>query len=141
MDKIFQSIVMIVFPILMYLVFSCYNSLTNKRIEKIVFIITIFGSLYMSFLFNLDNNRLLLFCNIPILICYFKKEGLLGLVLSILVVLISCLKYDVNSMITILKYFSYFVTYILLYSIKSAITFKLRSISDLIILIYFLLFS
>ena len=110
--------VMIVFPILMYLVFSCYNSLTNKKIEKIVFIVTVLGSLYMSFLFNLENNKLLLFCNIPVLICYFKKEGLFGIVLSILVILISYIKYDVNIFITILKYFSYFITYILLYRRK-----------------------
>ena len=118
MDKILFSMVMIVFPILMYLVFSCYNSLTNKKIEKIVFIVTVLGSLYMSFLFNLENNKLLLFCNIPVLICYFKKEGLFGIVLSILVILISYIKYDVNIFITILKYFSYFITYILLYRRK-----------------------
>ena len=118
MEKILFSMVMIVFPILMYLVFSCYNSLTNKKIEKIVFIVTVLGSLYMSFLFNLENNKLLLFCNIPVLICYFKKEGLFGIVLSILVILISYIKYDVNIFITILKYFSYFITYILLYRRK-----------------------
>lgn len=118
MDKILLSMVMIVFPILMYLVFSCYNSLANKKIEKIVFIVTVLGSLYMSFLFNLENNKLLLFCNIPVLICYFKKEGLFGIVLSILVILISYIKYDVNIFITILKYFSYFITYILLYRRK-----------------------
>ncbi len=118
MDKILFSMVMIVFPILMYLVFSCYNSLANKKIEKIVFIVTVLGSLYMSFLFNLENNKLLLFCNIPVLICYFKKEGLFGIVLSILVILISYIKYDVNIFITILKYFSYFITYILLYRRK-----------------------
>lgn len=118
MDKILFSMVMIVFPILMYLVFSCYNSLTNKKIEKIVFIVTVLGSLYMSFLFYLENNKLLLFCNIPVLICYFKKEGLFGIVLSILVILISYIKYDVNIFITILKYFSYFITYILLYRRK-----------------------
>ena len=118
MDKILLSMVMIVFPILMYLVFSCYNSLANKKMEKIVFIVTVLGSLYMSFLFNLENNQLLLFCNIPVLVCYFKKEGLFGVVLSILVILISYIKYDINIYIIILKYFSYFVTYILLYRRK-----------------------
>ena len=118
MDKIMLLMILIIFPILMYLVFSCYNSLVNKKIEKIAFIITILCSLYMSFLFNLGNDKLLLFCNIPILICYFKKEGLFGIILSILVVLVSYVKYDVNIIITILKYFSYFITYILLYKKK-----------------------
>ena len=118
MDKILLSMIMIVFPILMYLVFSCYNSLSNKKIEKLVFIVTILGSLYMSFIFNLENNKMLLFCNIPILICYFKKDGLFGLILSILVILVGHIRFDVNIVISILKYFSYFVTFMLLYRRK-----------------------
>ena len=57
----------------MYLVFSCYNALTNKKIEKIIFIITIFTAVYLSFIYNIDCSVLLIFCNIPVLICYFKK--------------------------------------------------------------------
>ena len=41
MEEIVKSIMFVVFPILMYLVFSCYNVLTNKRMEKIIFIIII----------------------------------------------------------------------------------------------------
>ena len=54
MDKIFLNMILIVFPILMYLVFSCYNALTNKKIERIIFIITIFTAIYLSFKYNID---------------------------------------------------------------------------------------
>ena len=102
----------------MYLVFVCYNSLVNKKIEKIIFIITIFTSLYLTLEFNSNNDQLLIFCNIPILICYFKKEGLLGIILSLMVILFSYFKYDINIFITIIKYLGYLVLYVFLYKNK-----------------------
>lgn len=118
MEKIIFNIVLIIFPILMYLVFSCYNSLNDHKMEKIAFLITILTSLYLSFVYDLGNTKLLLFCNIPVLVCYFKKEGIFGVILSIIVVAISYFRYDVNIYITILKYLGYFMTYILLYKRK-----------------------
>ena len=114
MNSIIINIILIIFPILIYLVFSCYNLLTNKKITKLIFIITMCTSLYLSLNFNQDNNMLLIFCNIPTLICYFKKETKLGIIFSLIVVLISYLKYDLNIYIVGLKYLGYFITYLLL---------------------------
>ena len=57
---------------------------------------------------------MLLFCNIPVLICYFKREWLFGLLLSLMVVIFSYVMYEINIYIVMLKYFGYFITYILL---------------------------
>ena len=116
MDVIILNIMLVVFPILIYLVFSCYNLLNNKKLSKLIFIITMCTSLYLSLSFNYmeENTLLLIFCNIPPLICYFKKESKLGILLSLMVVLISYYKYDVNIYIVSLKYLGYFITYMLL---------------------------
>jgi len=116
MDMIFLNIILVVFPILIYLVFSCYNLLTNKKLSSLIFIITMCTSLYLSLNFNYieGNNLLLIFCNIPPLICYFKKESRLGVILSVMVVMVSYFKYDINIYIVGLKYLGYFLTYILL---------------------------
>lgn len=116
MDMVILNIILIIFPILIYLVFSCYNLLTDKRITKLIFIITMCTSLYLSLNFSYmdENNLLLIFCNIPTLICYFKKETKLGVIFSLIVVLISYYKYDLNIYIVGLKYLGYFITYILL---------------------------
>ena len=116
MDVIILNVILVVFPILIYLVFSCYNLLTNKKLDKLIFIVTMCTSLYLSLCFNYSdgNSLLLIFCNIPPLICYFKKETKLGIILSLMVVLISYYKYDVNIFIVTLKYLGYFITYILL---------------------------
>ena len=118
MDEIILNMILIVFPILIYLVFSCYNLLTSKNISKLVFIITMCTSLYLSLCFSDymgENNLLLIFCNIPTLICYFKKETKLGIIFSLIVVLISYYKYDLNIYIVGLKYLGYFFTYVLLF--------------------------
>ena len=113
MKEVIVNIVLLIFPILMYLVFTCYNSLTNKKIIKIIFIITMFTSLYLSTYFNLNNTKLLILCNIPILICYYKKEHLLAIILSVITILCSYFKYDTNIVITITKYLSYLILYLI----------------------------
>ncbi len=121
MNMILLNTMIIVFPILIYLVFSCYNVLTNKKITKLVFIITVISSLYLSLNFDsflIEDKNLLILSNIPILICYFKKEGVLGVILSCICILISYYKYDINLYVICIKYLCYFFTYILLYKRK-----------------------
>lgn len=115
MEEIILNMILIIFPILMYLVFSCYNSLNNKNITKIIFIITMCTSLYLSLRYNTYSKELLVFCNIPILICYFKKEKILGLILSIIIIIYGYICYDVNIYISFVKYLGYFIVYLLLY--------------------------
>jgi len=119
MELIFINIILIIFPILMYLVFSCYNVLVNKKIERLIFIITMCTSLYLCL--NINNysyDKLLLFCNIPVLICYFKKESFLGIMLSLIVIIFSYFKYDINIYVVSFKYLFYFITYMILYKRK-----------------------
>ena len=121
MKSILLIMILMVFPILMYLVFSCYNVLNNKKITKMIFIVTVLTSLYLGFSFDSymeEKSLLLLFCNIPVLVCYFKEEGVLGLILSMIVILVSYLWYNANLLIVILKYLCYLIAYIFLYKDK-----------------------
>lgn len=119
MNSIIINVILIIFPILMYLVISCYNLLTTRNVERVIFIITVCTSLYLSLTYNINNEKeLLLFCNIPILICYFKKEYGMGLILSLMVIIVSYFEYDFNLYVLIVKYILYFITYILLFRRK-----------------------
>ena len=121
MNFLILNIILIVFPILIYLVFGCYNLLTDKKITRLIFIITMCTSLYLSLSFSdyMDYDGLLLiFCNIPILICYFKRELMLGVIFSLVVIIMSYFKYDLNIVIVSLKYLGYLITYFLLFKSK-----------------------
>lgn len=128
--EIVSKIILIVFPILMYLVFSCYNVLNNKNMERVIFIITMCTSLYFCLITDLSHGEMLIFCNIPILICYLKKNVILGIILSIMTIIFTYLKYDINIYIVIFKYICYFCSYLFLYKKKhfSSLFLKLSAI-------------
>ncbi len=110
---VFLNIILILFPILLYFIFSCYLNLKKKEENDILFSLTMISSLYLCLKFgNIENNsKILLFCNIPIIIAYLKKKTYLGIILSIFVVLYCYLKFDFNIYILILKYICYFIAY------------------------------
>lgn len=112
------SIILIVFPILMYLVFCCYNILVNKNMARIVFIITVCTSLYFCLRTNIGHSEMLIFCNIPIIICYLKKEGMLAVTLSIMAIIFGYFRYDMNTYIVICKHMCYLIAYIFTYKKK-----------------------
>ena len=118
MESMFLSMVLMTFPILMYLVFSPHDSFLDRDVAKIIFILTICTSLYLCLKYSFNDVKLLLFCNVPILICYFKKEGLLALILSLAVVLYSYINFDINIYICVLKYLSYLLLYVFLHKAR-----------------------
>ena len=120
MKEIVINMVLIIFPILMYLAFTCYNVIINQKISKLIFIITIFTSLYLCLKFN-QSKELLIFCNLPIIICYYKKENLLAIILSTITIIYCYYYYDTNIIITILKYLSYLILYFILHKLSQFI--------------------
>ena len=105
------SLILIVFPMLMYLVFSCYNILMNNRMRRVLLIMTICTSFYLSLNIDIGYKEVMIFCNIPILICYLKKEWMLGVILSILAIFNGYVKYDINIYIMIVKFLGYLICY------------------------------
>lgn len=117
----FINIMLVFFPILIYLVLSCFNLLIDKKVTSQVFVMTMATSLYLCLRYNLyfgNNNLLLIFCNIPILICYLKKNTWLGVGFTIIV--LGLLSYENGSImyITLLKYMLYLIIYVCLYRSK-----------------------
>jgi len=118
MEIIFINIVLVFFPILIYLVLSCFNLLIDRRVTRQIFVITMGTSLYLSLRYNLiygDSNLLLIFCNIPILICYLKKNAVLGGLFSMIFLIILFFHEGDILYVTLLKYVLYFIIYICLY--------------------------
>lgn len=114
------NIIFVMFPILIYFVFSCYNILESKASSRILLIVTLFTSLYLSLINNsvLDNN-VLLFCNIPIIVSYIRKEKELGLILSIVMIVASYNLYGINILLSSVKYLLYFIVYLFLSNKKN----------------------
>ena len=114
MNNIIISMILTIFPILIYLVFSNVNSLCDGVVKRMIFIVTICTSLYLNLTLN-TSREVLIFCNIPIIICYIKKEELLAVLLSFVVILYSYILYDFNIYTLLIKYLCYFSIYLLLF--------------------------
>ena len=82
------NIILVTFPILIYLVLVCYKEgIDNKKDNLLT--IALLTSLYLSlkYLPSESNTKVLLFCNIPIVVAYIKKKPILGIILSIINIL------------------------------------------------------
>lgn len=113
MKDIILNIILITFPILIYLVLVSYNE--EIKIKKDTLLtITLITSLYLCLKYVQDevNTKILLFCNIPIVIAYMKNKPVLGVFLSIANILYSHFILEIDILITIIKYISYLVLYL-----------------------------
>lgn len=113
-ENIILNLILIVFPLLVYLVLVCYQDEATKQRKKLLLNIALFTSLYLCLKFGIteNNNKILLFCNIPIVIAYMKKETYSGIILSLINILYCYLVYDTLYIIAIIKYASYLILYL-----------------------------
>ena len=97
-EELFFNLTLVMFPILIYFVYKCYNQIFINKYNFLMLGIALFTSVYMCFKYGEvgEYNTILLFCNIPILIAYIKKEGIIGILLSLIVVLYAYINLESN---------------------------------------------
>lgn len=113
MKDIILNMILITFPTLIYFVLVSYNE--EIKIKKDTLLtITLITSLYLCLKYVQDevNTKILLFCNIPIVIAYMKNKPVLGVFLSVANILYSHFILEIDILITIIKYISYLVLYL-----------------------------
>lgn len=113
MKDIILNMILITFPILIYLVLVSYNE--EIKIKKDTLLtIALITSLYLclKYVQNEVNTKILLFCNIPIVIAYMKNKPVLGVFLSVANILYMHFLLEIDIVITIIKYISYLVLYL-----------------------------
>ena len=108
-------IILISFPILIYFIYNCYRELKCEKYNQILLNVTLFTSLYLSLKYGevQTTKQVLLFCNIPILIAYLKKQPQVAITLSIITLLYSKYIYNITIIITALKFISYYIIYLI----------------------------
>ncbi len=112
-EELIFNIMLVMFPILVYFVYKCYNQVFIKKYNFLLLGFTLFSSVYLSLKYGgvSTNNVILLFCNIPIIIAYIKKDGILGLLLSLVVILYCYFNFDYNIYVLLIKYSVYAIIY------------------------------
>ncbi len=113
MDDVVLNLILMLFPMLVYFMYHCYQELCMKKYNLVVFDVALISSMYLCFKFGhvKDNSFILLFCNVPIVIAYLKKQAGVALLLSFLVVLYGSYFLDIYIWVIILKFVCYFLVY------------------------------
>ncbi len=115
MKDVILNIVLILFPIIVYFIYNCYRELKCEKYNSILLNVALFSSLYLSLKYgNIENNtRILLFCNIPIVVAYLKKEPTISLILFLIIVIYSKYILNISILIMIIKFICYFLIYLI----------------------------
>ena len=113
-EDIILNTVLIVFPILVYMVLVCYKNDINKNYNNLLLSIALISSLYLCLRFGIidGNSKVLLFCNIPIVIALMKKKPLLGVLLALINILYCFFIFKKICLIVTIKYLTYFILYL-----------------------------
>ncbi len=117
LKNIVFNIILVLFPILIYFVYNCYNEVNNNKNKKTALELSLFTSLYLSLKFGnfeADYNDLLIICNIPILFAYLKRKEKISIILSLFLILYSYFNFDINIYLVISVLLTYFITYVVL---------------------------
>ena len=117
LKNIVFNIILVLFPILIYFVYNCYNEVNNNKNKKTALELSLFTSLYLCLKFGnfeADYNDLLIICNIPILFAYLKRKEKISIILSLFLILYSYFNFDINIYLVISVLLTYFITYVVL---------------------------
>ena len=115
LNSVILNTVLVLFPILIYFVYICYTNISNKKANKLVFEVLLFSSLCLSLKYGniTDQNGLLLYSSIPILVSYLKKDDKLAVFLSLFTMCYCYFSFNINMYFIIIKYISYFIIFMI----------------------------
>ena len=111
-NDITLNLILIIFPILIYFIYNCYRELKCEKYNNILFQLTLFSSIYLSLKYGniTSKNNILLFCNIPILIAYLKKNPKLAISLSTFILVYQKLTNN-NILMILIKFICFLIIY------------------------------
>ena len=115
MNDVILNVVLILFPMLVYFIYNCYREIKCEKYNSILLNVSLFSSLYLCLKYgNIEtNNQILLFCNIPILVAYLKKQPTVAIALSLITLLYANYIFNQDIIIMTLKFISYYLIYII----------------------------
>lgn len=136
-DSMLLDLILVSTPIILYLLYLVYTKTFNTEENELLIVVTLLSMLYLLMKYIKPHYNLPLFIiNVPLILSYLKKNNLLTITLSIILIIYN-VKYF-NNPIPILEYLIYYILY--LKAIKKPYTFILV-FSIIKILITFILIS
>lgn len=122
LETILINTVYLLFPISVYLVYIAYIRNMDLEEKKIFLDLAVFSSAYFTIRYGLDFDYIipLVLLNIPLLLCYLKRNYFASIILSFICMLYCYRIVEIPLFVLFVEYFVYFVFYH--YVIKKRLT-------------------
>lgn len=114
-DGFLLNIILLLFPLFIYLVYISYQRIANRQTLNQVFEITLFISLFLisRYGYNKEDFYISILMNIPLLFAYLKGRKTSSVIISIILIIYSVIILKYNLTIVIFEYCTYFILYII----------------------------
>ena len=114
-DSLLLNMILIIFPMLLYLFYIIYNSNKEGNGKDFLFDISLYTSLYLILkLGGFNNEDPLILFNAPLIIAYANKRKISVMAISILIISYYITFFDVNVLLITIEYLSYYLLYLYL---------------------------
>lgn len=114
-SEVVLNLILVMFPCLVYFIYNCYRELKGDEYNELLLNVALVSSVYLVFKYgSVNSNSLgLLFCNLPIVVAYLKKNPKVALLLSLIVIIVTNNDFSIIVGLLVLKYLCYFLIYLL----------------------------
>ncbi len=116
-ENLFVDVVLILFPIFIYLLYVAYSNNIEKSKNELFFDFINLSAFYLLYRYKMyfEDSIYLLFLNIPLILSYLKKRNISSLILSILLIVYTNYIYDFPIFLLFIEYVIYFIIYYYIY--------------------------
>ena len=109
LDQILFNIIILLFPLIIYLFYCTYKSDINKEQNKLYLDLSLLSSLYLLIIYNKGSSDLIILFNIPLIFAFIKKRTFISIVIT-LIILTNYI--EANIYIHLIEYLLYYLIYI-----------------------------
>ena len=109
LDQILFNIIILLFPLIIYLFYCTYKSDINKEQNKLYLDLSLLSSLYLLIIYNKGSSDLIILFNIPLIFAFIKKRTFISIVIT-LIILTNYI--EVNIYIHLIEYLLCYLIYI-----------------------------
>ena len=113
-DTMILDVVLITFPLMVYLLYLAYTKTFNKKENDLLFVVTVFSILYLILKYTdpLYSGIPFLIINVPLILSYVKKSNLSVAITSLIMISYYYNYYQNYLLIIILEYVIYYLFYL-----------------------------
>lgn len=115
LNSLILNVILIIFPLLLYLFYMIYNTNLDRKKNEFLFDIVLLTSLYLILKFGSNGTDIpLILFNAPLIIAYANKRNISIMILSFLICSYYITFLNANAILIIVEYILYYILYLVL---------------------------